>query len=152
MRYGMADAEDGLGRWPVSCEMPVQWGDMDALNHVNHTVFIRWMETARMHYFVACGFTDLLEDKGVGPILAGLKVDYRAPVTFPDTMTIHTTITRMGDASFDMGYRITSSARDGDTVATATVYGVAFDYEAGKTARIPDELRARVFEIEASAS
>jgi acyl-CoA thioester hydrolase len=132
--------------------MPVQWGDMDALNHVNHTVFIRWMETARMHYFVACGFTDLLEDKGVGPILAGLKVDYLAPVTFPDTMTIHTTITRMGDASFDMGYRITSSARDGDTVATATVYGVAFDYETGKTARIPDELRAMVFEIEASAS
>ena len=150
MRYGMMDAEDGLGRWPVSCEMPVQWGDMDALNHVNHTVFIRWMETARMHYFVACGFTDLLEEKGVGPILAGLKVDYHAPVTFPDTMTIHTTITRMGGASFDMGYRITSSARDGETVATAIVHGVAFDYAAGKPTRIPDDLRARVLGIEAS--
>jgi len=131
--------------------MPVQWGDMDALNHVNHTVFIRWMETARMHYFVSCGFTDLLEEQGVGPILAGLKVDYHAPVTFPDTMTIHTTITRMGNASFDMGYRITSSSRNGETVATATVHGVTFDYGTGKTARIPDELRARVLEIEDSA-
>ena len=50
-----------LGRWPISCEIPVQWGDLDALNHVNHTVFIRWMETARMHYFIACDFTSLLE-------------------------------------------------------------------------------------------
>ena len=152
MRYGMTDAEDGLGRWPVSCEMPVQWGDMDALNHVNHTVFIRWMETARMHYLVACGFTDLLEEQGIGPILAGLKVDYHAPVAFPDTMTIHTTITRMGGSSFEMAYRITSSARDDETVATAIVHGVSFDYGAGKAVRIPDELRARVLEIEASAS
>ena len=63
-----------LGRWPISCDIPVQWGEMDALKHVNHTVFIRWMETARMHYFVACGFTDLLEQEGIGPILAGLNV------------------------------------------------------------------------------
>ena len=152
MRYGMTDAEDELGRWPVSCKMPVQWGDMDALNHVNHTVFIRWMETARMHYFVACGSSDVREEQGIGPILAGLKVDYHAPVTFPDTMTIHTTITRMGGSSFEMAYRITSSARDDETVATAIVHGVSFDYGAGKAVRIPDELRARVLEIEASAS
>ena len=62
-----------LGRWPISCEIPVQWGDLDALNHVNHTVFIRWMETARMHYFIACDFTGLFESEAIGPILAGLR-------------------------------------------------------------------------------
>ncbi len=152
MRDDIMEAEDGLGRWPVSCEIPVQWGDMDALNHVNHTVFIRWMETARMHYFVSCGFTTLLEEEGIGPILAGLKVDYHAPVTFPDAMTIQTTMTRIGNSSFDMGYRIASSARGGDTVATATVYGVVFDYKAGKPTPISDELRSKVLELEASVT
>ena len=81
-----------LGRWPISCEIPVQWGDMDALNHVNHTVFIRWMETARMHYFIACDFTGLFESEGIGPILAGLKVDYSAPVQFPAVSYTHLTL------------------------------------------------------------
>ena len=58
-----------LGRWPIKCEIPVQWGDLDALNHVNHTRFLTWMETARMHYFIACGFNDLHKSEGIGPIL-----------------------------------------------------------------------------------
>ena len=141
-----------LGRWPISCDIPVQWGEMDALKHVNHTVFIRWMETARMHYFVACGFIDLLEQEGIGPILAGLNVDYHAPVTFPDTITVHTTITSIGTSSFQMGYRLTSAALGGQKVVTATVSGVVFDYNANHSTPMPDSLRARILELEASGS
>ncbi len=141
-----------LGRWPISCDIPVQWGEMDALKHVNHTVFIRWMETARMHYFVACGFTDLLEQEGIGPILAGLNVDYHAPVTFPDTVTVHTTITSIGTSSFQMGYTLTSAALGGQKVVTATVSGVVFDYNANHSTPMPDSLRARILELEASGS
>jgi len=148
----MTEGHDGLGRWPISCELAVQWGEMDALNHVNHTVFIRWMETARMHYFVACGFIDLLEQEGIGPILAGLNVDYHAPVTFPDTVTVHTTITSIGTSSFQMGYRLTSAALGGQKVVTATVSGVVFDYNANHSTPMPGSLRARILELEASGS
>ena len=141
-----------LGRWPISCEIPVQWGDMDALNHVNHTVFIRWMETARMHYFIACDFTSLFESDGIGPILAGLKVDYRAPVEFPDTVTVPTTVTRLGNSSFDMAYRISSAAKGGEQVATGTVSGVVFDYGAGASTPMPDSLRSRIEGLEATGS
>ena len=141
-----------LGRWPISCEIPVQWGDLDALNHVNHTVFIRWMETARMHYFIACDFTSLLESEGIGPILAGLKVDYSAPVQFPDTITVHTTVTRLGNSSFDMAYRITSAAKGDGAVATGTGSGVVFDYDAGSSTPMPDSLRSRIEKLEATGS
>lgn len=143
---------EGLGRWPISCEIPVQWGEMDALNHVNHTVFLKWMETARMHYFAACGLTELYESSGVGPILAGLKVDYSAPVRFPDTVTVHTTISRIGRASFEMGYRITSAASNGETVATGSVSGVIFDYGAGNSTPMPEALRSRILELEAGGN
>ena len=148
----MAERQDGLGRWPISCELPVQWGEMDALKHVNHTVFARWMETTRMYYFIACGFVDLFEKEGVGPILARLKVDYLAPVRFPDTVTVHTTITRIGSSSFEMDYRITSAAMGGETVATATVSGVVFDYNANRSTPMPDSLRAKILKLEASGS
>ena len=85
-----------LGRWPIKCEIPVQWGDLDALNHVNHTRFLTWMETARMQYFIASGFDELHKSEGIGPILAGLKADYLSPVSFHDTVNVHTTETRIG--------------------------------------------------------
>jgi acyl-CoA thioester hydrolase len=37
-----------LGRYPVSLELPVLWGDMDALGHVNNAVYARWLEQARI--------------------------------------------------------------------------------------------------------
>jgi acyl-CoA thioester hydrolase len=125
---------------------------MDALNHVNHTVFIRWMETARMHYFIACGFSDLFDAERIGPILAGLKVDYNARIEFPDTVTVHTTVTRIGNASFEMEYRITSSAKGDETVATGTVSGVVFDYNSGSSTPMPDSLRASILQLEATGS
>ena len=139
-----------LGRWPISFEIPVQWGEMDALNHVNHITFIRWMETTRMHYFIACGFTDLYDSEGIGPILAGINVNYIAPIGFPDTITVHTTVTRIGNSSFEMGYRIASNARGGETVATGNVSGVVFDYNTGRSTPMPDALRARILELEGS--
>ena len=139
-----------LGCWPIKCEIPVQWGDLDALNHVNHTRFLTWMETARMQYFIASGFDELHKSEGIGPILAGLKADYLSPVSFPDTVTVHTTVTRIGNSSFDMGYKITSEAKVGELVATGTVSGVVFDYGAGKSTAMPDSLRQKIYEIEAS--
>ena len=144
-------AMSDLGRWPIKCEIPVQWGDLDALNHVNHTRFLTWMETARMHYFIASGFDELHKSEGIGPILAGLQADYLSPVGFPDTVTVHTTVTRIGNSSFEMSYRITSESKGGELVATGTVSGVVFDYGAGKSIAMPDSLRQRIYDLEASA-
>ena len=79
-------------------------------------------------------------------------MDYRAPVTFPDTVTVHTTITSIGTSSFQMGYTLTSAALGGQKVVTATVSGVVFDYNANHSTPMPDSLRARILELEASGS
>ena len=104
-----------------------------------------------MNYFIACGFDELHKSKGIGPILAGLQADYLAPVGFPDTVTVHTTVTRIGNSSFEMGYRITSEANGGEMAAQGSVSGVVFDYESRKSTPMPDSLRKRIYDLEASA-
>ena len=140
--------KEQLGKWPVSCDFPVMWGDLDALNHVNHTVYLKWMETARMNYFEICGLSEMLRDKGIGPILAGLKIDYLSPVLFPDTVTVRTTVSRIGNSSFDMEYIVSSKSLGGKEVARATVFGVLFDYKNLQKLTIPIEIRERIVEIE----
>jgi acyl-CoA thioester hydrolase len=66
-------------------------GEMDALQHVNNVVYVRWGETARIDYFRALGFFSSEDDKmKTGIILGFQSVKYIAPVTYPDTIHIGT--------------------------------------------------------------
>ena len=122
---------------------------MDSLGHVNHTIYIKWMETARMHYFNACGFSDLYETQGVGPILAALEVEYKRPLVFGDTVTVRTRMTRLGRASFEMDYRLTSKSEQGALVATGTARLVVYDFKASQSVPLSDEMRSSIKVLEA---
>ena len=139
---------ENLGNWPVSIEIKVQWGDMDALKHVNNTVFLTWMETARMAYFDECGMMESFKSEKIGPILAAIKADFLAPVVYPDTIVVHTTISKIGRSSFEMGYKIMSSAKGGELVATGSATGVMCDYSTGSSTPISENLRARITDLE----
>jgi len=128
---------------PVQMEIPVAWGEMDAFGHVNNVVYLRWFETGRMAFFSEVGVTLRDIDGGCGPILAHTSCAFRKPVTFPDTVTVHTSIERIGTKSFVMRYRIESHAL-GDTAAEGDGTVVWFDYGRGTTVPVPDDLRARL--------
>jgi len=124
---------------------------MDALAHVNHTLYIKWMESARMVYFNACGLSDLYEKERIGPILGTLEVTYLRPVHFPDVITIETTVSRLGGSSFDMDYRLTSQEQGGATVATGRAACVIYDYNNACSFMMSDALRAGFLALEAGA-
>ncbi len=124
----------------VSLQIPVAWGDMDAFGHVNNVVYLRWFESGRMALFQAVDIpTKDVGDKA-GPILAKTTCSFKLPVSFPDTVTVHTTIGRVGTKSFTMHYRIDSEAF-GATAAEGDATIVWYDYANAATAPVPDALR-----------
>lgn len=134
-------------RYAVSVEIPVAWGDMDAYQHVNNTVYLRWCETARIEYFARTGLLDRRNEDGIGPILARHTIDYRKPVTFPDTVRVETGVTRVGNSSFTMGYRIWSEAQQAEVASGESVI-VVVDYRASRSAPVDDRLRAAIAAVE----
>jgi acyl-CoA thioester hydrolase len=143
--------EPVLGRWPVSVEVPVAWGDMDAFDHVNNTVFFRWFETARIAYFERLGFLDRMEEDGVGPILARATCDYRLALRYPDLVRVEATVTRLGNSSFVMGYRVFSAEQDALAAEGEGVI-VLYDYGTGQKAALDDDLRSAIEALEAGGS
>lgn len=137
-----------LGRFPISVEVPVSWGDMDAYQHVNNVVYARWVETARVAYFTRLG---LMGPKrgGVGPILARLAIDYGRPVSFPDTVRVDATVRGIGRSSITMAYRIWSAEQKAQ-VATGEDVIVVFDYETGRKAHVDEALRTAIRDLEAT--
>lgn len=132
-----------LADFPLTVEIPVAWGDMDAFGHVNNTVFFRWFETARMAFLEAIGFLEGGEGSGVGPILASTSCRFRRPVAFPDTVTAGVRVTSMGRDRFDHGYRVVSRAR-GEVVGEGAGTVVSYHYGAGHPTPIPDAVRAAI--------
>ena len=78
---------DDISNSFTSLELPVQWGDMDAAQHVNNTVYLRWMESARIKMFQKMNGGSF-DFKRIVPILAWQDCKYIFPVTYPDQVTV----------------------------------------------------------------
>ncbi|HSB18680.1 MAG TPA: thioesterase family protein [Anaeromyxobacteraceae bacterium] len=139
--------DDKPGHYPLSVEIPVAWGDMDAYAHVNNAVYLRWFETGRIAYFERLGLVERKEEAGVGPILARVAVDYRRPVTYPDSVRVDTAVTRIGTSSFTMAHRVFSKALQAEAAACESVI-VVYDYGKGRPAPVDDALRTAIAAIE----
>jgi acyl-CoA thioester hydrolase len=142
--------DDAPRRSAVSVRIPVAWGEMDAFQHVNNVVYARWVETARIAYFERVGFMELMRDAGTGPILARLVVDYRRPVTYPDTVRVDVATSRVGKTSFTMGFRVWSEDQRAE-VASGEQVVVVFDYRAGRPTEVTEKLRSAITAVEAPA-
>ena len=129
-----------ISDYPFLITWPVQWGDQDAFQHVNNTVYFRWFESARIAYGDRIGLTDLMRTARIGPILASITCHYRLPVNYPDTVQIGTRITRIGRTSLTMDHLLLSVAADA-VAAEATSTLVIYDYNAAKPHPVPDSLR-----------
>ena len=125
---------------PSVTELMVQWGDMDALGHVNNTVFFRWFESSRICYLEESGMSKVLGELNVGPILAATDCNYVRQVLYPDTVRVGTMVKRLGRSSSTLTH-IVHSDRLGTTVAYGESVVVVFDFASQRPVRIPQEVR-----------
>jgi acyl-CoA thioester hydrolase len=125
----------------------VRFRDIDALGHVNNAVFFTFLETARVEYMHSVVFgtaTRNLSEWGL--ILAQISCDFKKPIYLGQTVEVGTRVAEMRKTSFLVEQRIEA---DGQLSALAKAVLVQYDYQAGKSVRIPDESRARVGSFEA---
>lgn len=97
---------EALRDFPVVHVQPVQWGDMDSFNHLNNVAYYRYAESARISYMRALGVMHERED--LLTILAGSSMQYRRPVTYPDTLLIGVRIKHLGNTSLVQEYTVFS--------------------------------------------
>ncbi len=129
--------------YPVALPITVQWGDMDALQHVNNTRYFRWFETARIATFQAMGLVAEGQPR-VGPILAATECRFIRPVSWPAELVVGARIDGVGNTSFTMGYAVAHVAALDTPVAVGTGVVVLIDYRTGEKVRVPDEMRAAI--------
>jgi acyl-CoA thioester hydrolase len=131
-----------LEEYPVVVERNLEWGDMDAMGHVNNIIYFRLFENARIAYFQKVYINDRIKDAGIGPILKSTSCIYRVPLTFPDVVFTGAKVIKLDTDRFTMKYAVYSQkhqriAAEGEGVV------VLFNYwTQEKTPLSPDIIQA----------
>jgi acyl-CoA thioester hydrolase len=122
--------------------MPVRWGDMDAMGHVNNTVYFRYIETARIAWLEQIGA--LPDPTGTGPVLINAQCSFLKQLKYPAEIEVSSYVGPPGRSSFEVSHEIRLVGADGQAEALHAE-GMAkivwVDFGAEKSVALPDEVR-----------
>jgi acyl-CoA thioester hydrolase len=117
-------------------EVRVRFYELDPYNHVNHTIYLAYFETARIDYLDELGVgLDVMQKQGWQLVVVELKARFHAAAGLHDVLTITTEVGGVG--------RVTSTwhqeMRRGEELVAALEVTAAFTDVTGKPRRIPAE-------------
>jgi acyl-CoA thioester hydrolase len=141
----------------LALELPILWGDMDALRHVNNTRYFAWFEAARIAYFdrLRTAISGSRAPAGVGevgPVLASTGCDYLRPIVYPGKVVVGVRVTEVGRSSVRMEYVVARSGTPEEPCARGTSVVVMVRYATMEKVRVPDDVRVAIEALERRAT
>ena len=79
--------------------IPIRWGDMDAMGHVNNVSYFRYLETARIEWLNGAGFHP--DPSGEGFVIINAFCNFLIQLEYPGEIVAKTYATNLGRSSFD---------------------------------------------------
>jgi acyl-CoA thioester hydrolase len=114
----------------------VRFYELDPYDHVNHTNYFSYFETARIEYLTAMGWgLDVLKEQGWQFVVVEIAARFLAAARYGQELTIHTWIEEAGRVKSTWHQTMLRGAEE---VARITVTAAFTDLE-GKPRRLPPE-------------
>ena len=120
----------------VSLEVRVHWGDMDAMQHVNNIIYLKWVESTRLLLFEQLMKGETAGLSEIGAILAWSDIKYISPVVYPDTVKIDFDIVQLKEDRLECQAHLYSIAQN-RLVAISNNTIKAYNIKMLKKAEIP---------------
>lgn len=115
--------------------LPVQWGDLDALQHVNNAKYFEYMQEARIQWLASLAL-DLTG--GEGPVLLKIGCTFLRPVFYPAELRILSKAHTPGRSSLQVHQELyveDTKVAEGDSTL------VWMNYHQQKSIALPDSIR-----------
>jgi len=119
--------------------VPIQWGDMDALGHLNNIFYFRYMEEARIKWLQSLG--ERIDNSTRGPVLFDAHCVYYKPVVYPATLRIELSSEPPRRSNFNLVYDMHCVEKE-ELVAQGKTKIVWVDYTRMKSVSLPDRLKS----------
>lgn len=114
----------------------VRFKDIDVGGHAHHSHALVYFEEARAAYWRSVVGRQGIDD--IDYILAEASVRWHRRVLWPQSLAVGVRVSRLGRKFFEMEYEVRGS--DGEVLQTGSSTQVMYDYETGKTVRVPPDV------------
>ena len=122
--------------------IPIRWGDMDMMGHVNNTTYFRYLEIARLDWLYRVGGPP--DPTGQGPVIVNAFCNFIRQLEFPGDVLAKHYVANPGRSSFDTYITLERTDNPGVIYAEGGSKTVWTDFKAQKSAPLPDWLRQLV--------
>jgi acyl-CoA thioester hydrolase len=119
--------------------IPLRWRDLDAYNHVNNSLFLTFLEEARIQWFES--FPEPWRCQAYEPILAAATVNFRRPIQYPETLRVRLFCERIGRSSLTIAHRISAAGDDQILYADGNTVVVWIGPADGRPLPLPEVVR-----------
>ncbi|HET9367845.1 MAG TPA: thioesterase family protein [Candidatus Udaeobacter sp.] len=120
--------------------IPVLPGDIDEQNHVNNTVYLRWIQDVATAHWRAVASPKAQETSGW--VVLRHEIDYKGPATLGDEMVLRTWVGKATRLTFERFTEIRRN-RDGRLLSEARTLWCPIDAQSGRPVRVSEEVRSR---------
>lgn len=122
--------------------VPIRWGDMDAMGHVNNTLYFRYMEIVRLDWIFAFGAQQGQDMTAQGPVIVNAFCNFLRQLSFPGDARVTMFVAQPGRSSFETYHTIERTDEPGVVYAEGGAKVVWSDYARKASMVMPDWFRA----------
>ena len=122
--------------------LPMRWGDMDAMGHLNNTLYFRYMETVRIDWFRSIGFGP--NPEGEGMLIVNAFCNFYKQLEYPCDVRIKMFVSDPGRSSFETWVTMARDSDPGVVYAAGGATTVWVNFPAQKSVPIPPAMLAHI--------
>ena len=125
---------------PFEMVMPVVAADIDQQNHVNNTVYVRWVQDVATAHWRAIAGPEA--QKMIRWVVLRHEIDYKAPAALGDEIILRTWVGKATRLTFE---RFTEILRNGEgqLLSNARTLWCPINAQTGRPTRVPPKVRAQ---------
>ena len=122
--------------------IPIRWGDMDAMGHLNNTSYFRYLEIARIDWMHSIGHEP--EPEGHGMVIVNAFCNFYRQIEYPGNVRIQMYVSDPGRTTFESWATMARADAPGVICAAGGATTIWVDFPKQKALPLPDWLRALV--------
>lgn len=138
MRFDIPEAR----KFTHEMVIPIRWGDMDAMGHVNNTVYFRYLEIVRIDWLHAVGGAP--DPAGDGPVIVNAFCNFYRQLEFPGDVLARHYVASPGRTSFETFITLERTDQPGVIHAAGGATTVWVNFPMQKSVPLPGWLRQLV--------
>ena len=119
--------------------IPIRWGDMDAMGHLNNTSYFRYLETIRIEWFRSIGCVP--DPKGEGLVIVNAFCNFYKQLEYPGDVLLRMYVSEPGRTTFESWGTMERADTPGVIYAAGGATTIWVDFPSQKAAKLPDWMR-----------